>query len=71
MESAEPRDYGLNRVVHCDRFGEIDGQRSRDAPTTVAPVSRNRRVIKDPRPPFAPVMKTTFSFMSVRDFSTF
>ncbi|MGB7464898.1 MAG: hypothetical protein WBW14_18540 [Candidatus Acidiferrum sp.] len=28
MESAEPRDYGLNRVVHCDRFGEIDGQRS-------------------------------------------
>jgi len=28
IESAETRDDGLNRVVHCDRFGEIDGQRS-------------------------------------------
>jgi hypothetical protein len=28
IESAEPRDYELNRVVHCDRFGEIDGQGS-------------------------------------------
>src|SRR5215469_15738323 len=36
----------------------------RDAPTTVAPISRNRRVMKDPRPPFAPVMKTTLSFMN-------
>src|SRR5260370_1810013 len=36
----------------------------RDAPTTFAPVSRNRRVMKDPRPPFAPVMKITLSFMN-------
>jgi len=27
IESAEPRDYGLNCFVHCGRFGEIDGQR--------------------------------------------
>jgi hypothetical protein len=28
IESAEPRDYGLNRVVHRGGFSEIDGQRS-------------------------------------------
>jgi hypothetical protein len=28
IESAEPRDYGLNRVAHRGRFGEIDGQGS-------------------------------------------
>ena len=41
------------------------------APTTVAPVSSNRWVMKDPSPPGASVRKTTFYFMSVRSFSTF
>jgi hypothetical protein len=28
IESAEARDYGLNCVARCGRFGEIEGQRS-------------------------------------------
>src|SRR5882757_3796554 len=35
----------------------------REAPTTFAPVARKRCVMKEPRPPFAPVMKMTLSLM--------
>src|SRR5712672_3396341 len=38
----------------------------REAPTTFAPVARKRSVMKDPRPPFAPVMKTTLSLILIR-----
>jgi hypothetical protein len=48
-----------------------DGKSARemllDAPTTVAPVARKLSVMNDPRPPFAPVMKTTLSFMDCAD----
>src|SRR5882762_683714 len=38
----------------------------RRGPTTFAPVARKRSVMKDPSPPFAPVMKTTLSLILVR-----
>src|SRR5664279_6508486 len=37
----------------------------RDVPTTSAPASRNVRVTKAPSPPFAPVIRTTRSFMAI------
>src|SRR5882762_5944155 len=38
----------------------------RESPTTFAPVARKRSVMKDPSPPFAPVMKTTLSLILIR-----
>src|SRR6267378_1425482 len=38
----------------------------REAPTTFAPLARKRSVMKDPSPPFAPVMKTTLSLILIR-----
>src|SRR5260370_5112134 len=38
----------------------------REAPTTFATVARKRCVMKEPRPPFAPVMKMTLSLMWIR-----